>query len=95
MCRTHCARCFRGQASVAQVLDAASLLQSLMQEPKLQTQVLGELQSFDPEVQRAALRVALRWLRTIPIGAGSKGRVCDLVMLLRGDSWKKRAIHNF
>jgi len=28
-----------------------------MQEPKLQKQVLAELQSFDPEVQRAALRV--------------------------------------
>ena len=41
----------------AQILDAASSFKSLMQEPKLQKQVLAELQSFDPEVQRAALRV--------------------------------------
>jgi HEAT repeat protein len=41
----------------AQVLDAASSFKSLMQEPNLQKQVLAGLQSFDPEVQRAALRV--------------------------------------
>ena len=42
----------------AQVLDAASSFPSLMHEPKLQEQVLAGLHSFDPDVQRAAVRVS-------------------------------------
>jgi hypothetical protein len=41
----------------AQILDAASSFTSLMREPKLQEQVLAGLHSFNPDVQRAALRV--------------------------------------
>jgi HEAT repeat protein len=41
----------------AQVLDAASSFRSLIQEPALQKQVLAGLQSFSPDVQRAAFRV--------------------------------------
>ena len=41
----------------AQILDAASSFTSLIREPNLQKQVLSGLQSFDPDVQRAALRV--------------------------------------
>ena len=43
----------------AQILDAASSFTSLMHEPKLQEQVLAGLHSFNPEVQRAAVRVSL------------------------------------
>jgi len=45
-------------ANYAQVLDAASSFTSLMHEPKLQEQVLAGLHSFNPDVQRAALRVS-------------------------------------
>ncbi len=41
----------------AKVLDAASSFKALMQDPNLQKQVLAGLNSFDPDVQRAALRV--------------------------------------
>ena len=41
----------------AQILDAASSFTSLMHEPKLQEQVLAGLHSFNPDIQRAALRV--------------------------------------
>jgi hypothetical protein len=44
-------------ANYAQVLDAASSFTGLMQEPKLQGQVLAGLNSFDTEVQRAAVRI--------------------------------------
>jgi hypothetical protein len=44
-------------ANYAQVLDAASSFTGLMQEPKLQGQVLAGLKSFDPEVQRASVRI--------------------------------------
>ena len=46
-------------ANYAQMLDAASSFTSLMHEPKLQEQVLAGLHSFNAEVQRAAVRVAL------------------------------------
>jgi len=42
----------------AQILDAASSFPSLMHEPKLQEQVLAGLHSFNPEIQRAAIRVS-------------------------------------
>ena len=42
----------------AEVLDAASSFPSLMHEPKLQEQVLAGLHSFNPEIQRAAIRVS-------------------------------------
>jgi len=42
----------------AQVLDAASSFTNLMHEPKLQEQVLAGLHSFNPEIQRAAIRVS-------------------------------------
>jgi HEAT repeat protein len=42
----------------AQVLDAASSFTTLMHEPKLQEQVLAGLHSFNPEIQRAAIRVS-------------------------------------
>ncbi len=41
----------------AQVLDASSSFTSLMHEPKLQQQVLEGLDSFDSDVQRAAVRI--------------------------------------
>jgi len=53
----------------AQVLDAASSFKSLMQEPDPQKQVLSELASFDPEVQRAALRVCFEHLLNDPQSA--------------------------
>jgi HEAT repeat protein len=46
-------------ANYAQVLDAASSFPALMHDPKLQDQVLAGLHSFTPDVQRAAVRVAL------------------------------------
>jgi HEAT repeat protein len=46
-------------ANYAQILNAASSFTSLMHEPKLQEQVLAGLRSFTPEVQRAAVQVAL------------------------------------
>ncbi len=46
-------------ANYAQVLDAASSFPSLMHEPKLQEQVLAGLHSFNPDIQRASVRVAL------------------------------------
>jgi len=45
-------------ANYAQVLDAASSFSSLMQEPKLQEQVLAGLHSFNPDIQRAAVRIS-------------------------------------
>jgi hypothetical protein len=46
-------------ANYAQVMDAASSFTTLMHEPKLQQQVLSGLHSFNPDVQRAAVRIAL------------------------------------
>jgi HEAT repeat protein len=45
-------------ANYAQVLDAASSFKGLMHEPELQAQVLAGLRSFNPEIQRAAVRVS-------------------------------------
>jgi len=45
-------------ANYAQILDAASSFPSLMHEPKLQEQVLAGLHSFNPDIQRAAIRVS-------------------------------------
>ncbi len=42
----------------ADVLDAASSFKNLMQEPKLQAQVFAGLHSFNPDVQRAAVRIS-------------------------------------
>ena len=42
----------------AQVLDAASSFKTLMHEPDLQEQVLAGLHSFNPDVQRAAVRIS-------------------------------------
>ena len=50
----------------AQVLAAASSFNSLMQEPKLQQQVLGDLDYFLPDVQRAALRICFEHLLNDP-----------------------------
>ena len=50
----------------AQILDAASSFKSLMQEPKLQKQVLAGLRSVDPDVQRAALRVCFEHFLSDP-----------------------------
>ena len=41
----------------AEVLGAASAFAGLMREPKLQQQVLDGLTSFEPDVQRAAVRI--------------------------------------
>ena len=46
-------------ANYAQVLTAASSFPDLIREPKLQDQVLSGLRSFTPEIQRAAVQVAL------------------------------------
>ena len=46
-------------ANYAQVLNAASSFSSLMQEPKLQEQVIAGLRSFTPEVQRASVDIIL------------------------------------
>jgi hypothetical protein len=50
----------------AQVLAAASSFSSLMQEPKMQQQVLGDLDYFFPDVQRAALRICFEHLLNDP-----------------------------
>ena len=63
----------------AQVLDAASSFTSLMHEPKLQEQVLAGLHSFNPEVQRAALRVCFEHFLSDPKSAPAvKGAFADL-----------------
>ena len=46
-------------ANYAQVLNAASSFQRLMQEPAMRDQVLAGLNDTNPEVQRAAVRVCL------------------------------------
>ena len=46
-------------ANYAQVLNAASSFQRLMQEPAMRDQVLAGLSDANPEVQRAAVRVCL------------------------------------
>ena len=46
-------------ANYAQVLDAASSFKHLMREPALRDQVLDGLNSFMPDVQRAAVRISL------------------------------------
>ena len=43
----------------AQVLNAASSFSSLMEDPKLQEQVLAGLHSFTPDIQRASIDVIL------------------------------------
>jgi HEAT repeat protein len=53
----------------AQVLDAASSFKALMREPKIQKQILAGLKSFDPDVQRAALRVCFEHLLRDPRAA--------------------------
>ena len=50
----------------AQILNAASSFKSLMHEPDLQKQVLAGLKSFDPDVQRAALRVCFEHFLSDP-----------------------------
>jgi len=46
-------------ANYAQILNASSSFKALMQEPALRQQVLAGLDDQNPEIQRAALRVAL------------------------------------
>jgi hypothetical protein len=46
----------------AQVLAAASSFATLMREPKMQHQVLADLGSFEPDVQRAALKICFEHL---------------------------------
>jgi hypothetical protein len=58
-------------ANYAQVLDAASSFTSLMQEPKLQGQVLAGLKSFDTEVQRASVRICFEHFLKDPQSAAS------------------------
>jgi hypothetical protein len=53
-------------ANYAQVLDAASSFTSLMHEPRLQEQVLAGLHSFNPDIQRAALRVSFEHFLSDP-----------------------------
>ena len=53
----------------AQILDAASSFTGLMHEPKLQEQVLAGLHSFNPDVQRAALRVCFEHFLNDPQSA--------------------------
>jgi len=43
----------------AQVLNAASSFTEIMKDPKLQAKVLAGLNSYDPDVERAAVRVSL------------------------------------
>ncbi len=63
----------------AQVLDAASSFTALMHEPKLQEQVLAGLHSFNPEVQRAALRVCFEHFLNDPQSAAAvKAAFADL-----------------
>jgi hypothetical protein len=53
----------------AEVLDAASSFKNLMRDPDLQKQVLTGLRSFDPDVQRAALRVCFEHFLNDPQSA--------------------------
>ena len=53
----------------AQILDAASSFTSLMHEPKLQEQVLAGLHSFNPDIQRAAVRVSFEHFLSDPATA--------------------------
>jgi HEAT repeat protein len=46
-------------ANYAQVLNAAASFNNLVREPALQKQVLEGLDSFEPDVQRAAVRISL------------------------------------
>ena len=63
----------------AQILDAASSFTSLMHEPKLQEQVLAGLHSFNPDVQRAALRVCFEHFLNDPQSAPAvKAAFADL-----------------
>jgi HEAT repeat protein len=63
----------------AQVLDAASSFTSLMHEPQLQEQVLAGLHSFNPDVQRAALRVCFEHFLNDPQSAPAvKSAFADL-----------------
>jgi hypothetical protein len=63
----------------AQVLDAASSFTTLMHEPKLQEQVLAGLHSFNPDVQRAALRVCFEHFLSDPQSAQAvKAAFADL-----------------
>ena len=51
-------------ANYAQVLNAASSFQSLMQDPALREQVLAGLNDPNPDVERAAVRVSLEHFLT-------------------------------
>ena len=63
----------------AQILDAASSFTGLMHEPKLQEQVLAGLHSFNPDVQRAALRVCFEHFLNDPQSAQAvKAAFADL-----------------
>ncbi len=63
----------------AQILDAASSFTTLMHEPKLQEQVLAGLHSFNPDVQRAALRVCFEHFLSDPQSAEAvKAAFADL-----------------
>ncbi len=63
----------------AQILDAASSFSVLMREPKLQEQVLAGLHSFNPDVQRAALRVCFEHFLSDPQSAQAvKAAFADL-----------------
>jgi HEAT repeat protein len=46
-------------ANYGQVLNAASSFDALMSDPKIQEQVFAGLRSYDPAVQRAAVRICL------------------------------------
>ncbi|HEY1897776.1 MAG TPA: HEAT repeat domain-containing protein [Terracidiphilus sp.] len=58
-------------ANYAQVLDAASSFTGLMQEPKLQGQVLAGLNSFNTEVQRASVRICFEHFLKDPQSAAA------------------------
>jgi HEAT repeat protein len=53
-------------SNYAQVLTAASSFNSLMRDPKLQQQVLADLRSFNPEIQRAAIEVSIEHFLNVP-----------------------------
>jgi HEAT repeat protein len=57
-------------ANYAQVLNAASSFQRLMQEPEMRQQILAGLADPSPEVQRAAVRVCLEHFLGDPQTAG-------------------------
>ena len=57
-------------ANYAQVLNAASSFQRLMQEPEMRQQILAGLNDPSPEVQRAAVRVCLEHFLGDPQTAG-------------------------